>query len=98
MKNCKLFTKVLFIKFVKKNYLMKTYFISWFVALTYFSCTNEKKSDTIAYESNPRPVIIIGSWIEVTDNRSISLKQLRKVSMELFMLKIHLLYRMTFHI
>ena len=56
MKNCKLFTKVLFIKFVKKNYLMKTYFISWFVALTYFSCTNEKKSDTIAYESNPRPV------------------------------------------
>ena len=56
MKNCKLFTKVLFIKFVKKNYLMKTYFISCFVALTYFSCTNEKKSDTIAYESNPRPV------------------------------------------
>ena len=36
---------------------MKTYFISWFVASTCFACTNEKKtSDTIAYESNPRPV------------------------------------------
>tara|TARA_B100000963_G_scaffold343417_1_gene345220 strand:+ start:3911 stop:5269 length:1359 start_codon:yes stop_codon:yes gene_type:complete len=35
---------------------MKTYFISWFVALTYFSCTNEKKSDTTAFELNPRPI------------------------------------------
>ena len=52
MKNCKLDTKVLFIKFVKKNYLMKTYFKIWFAILTFFSCTNKKNSKNTSIESN----------------------------------------------
>jgi len=56
MKNCKLDTKVLFIKFVQKNYLMKTYFKIWFALLTFFSCTNEKNSKDTFIELNPREV------------------------------------------
>ena len=56
MKNCKLDTKVLFIKFVKKNYLMKTYFKIWFALLTFFSCTNKKNSKNTSIELNPRQV------------------------------------------
>ena len=44
MKNCKLNTKLLFIKFVKKNFLMKTCFKFWFILLAVFSCKNEKKA------------------------------------------------------
>ena len=56
MKNCKLVTKVLFIKFVQKNYLMKTCFKILFALLTYYSCTNEKNSKNTFIESNPREV------------------------------------------
>ena len=56
MKRCKLDTKVLFIKFVKKKYLMKTYFKFWFALLTFFSCTNEKNSIDVFNELNPRQV------------------------------------------
>ena len=56
MKNCKLDTKVLFIKFVKKNYLMKTYFKIWFALLTFFSCTNKKNSKNTSVELNPRQI------------------------------------------
>ena len=49
MKNCKLNTKLLFIKFVQNNYLMKTYLKFWFLFIIFFSCSNEKKSkDTIS--------------------------------------------------
>ena len=56
MKNCKLDTKVLFIKFVQKNYLMKTYFKIWFALLTFFSCTNEKNTKDTFIELNPHEV------------------------------------------
>ena len=56
MKSCKLNTKVLFIKFVKKKYLMKTYLKLLFIQLAFFSCKNEKNSDIIFNKYNPRPV------------------------------------------
>ena len=56
MKNCKLNTKLLFIKFVQKNYLMKTCFKFWFILLTFFSCKNEIKTNTVLSELKNRPV------------------------------------------
>ena len=56
MKSCKLDTKVLFIKFVQKKYLMKTYFKIWFALLTFISCVNEKNSKDTFIELNPRQV------------------------------------------
>ena len=56
MKNCKLNTKLLFIKFVQKNYLMKTYLKFWFLFIVFFSCSNEKKSRDTISELYPRSV------------------------------------------
>ena len=56
MKNCKPTTKLLFIKFVQKNYLMKTCFKFWFILVTFFSCKNEIKTNTVLSELKNRPV------------------------------------------
>ena len=56
MKNCKLNTKLLFIKFVQKKFMMKTCFKFWFILLSFFSCKNEKKTNTVLNEFKHRPV------------------------------------------